>query len=34
MGVERGLGRGIMGEYKGREDSVCQSFGCGLELSL
>ena len=33
-GVERGLGRGITCKYKGYEDSVCESLGCGLELSL
>ena len=33
-GFERELGRGIMGEFKGHEDVVCESLGCGLELSL
>ena len=31
-GVEIGLGRGITGDDKGHEDTVCEIDGCGPKI--
>ena len=34
IGVEIGLGRGITGDDKGREDTVCEVDGCGPKIEI